>query len=54
MDWYAIPAGQTYIGDAEILWLCTGQATGTDYCKSRDGGIWSWNRQLRKWIPIGA
>ena len=54
MDWDELAAGQTYIGDAEILWVCAGQATGTPYCKSRDGGIWAWNTSMRRWIPVGG
>ena len=54
LTWYTLPAGQTYIGDAEILWRATGPATGTGYCKSRDGGIWAWSPELRKWSPVAA
>ena len=54
LNWYELPAGQTYIGDAEILWMATGGATGTHYCKSRDGGVWAWNATLRKWNPVAA
>lgn len=52
ITWSELPAGQTYIGDAEILWIGTGQATGQGYCKSRDGGLWAWSRDLRKWIVV--
>ena len=52
ITWNDLPAGQTYIGDAEILWLGTGRATGQGYCMSRDGGIWAWSTSIRKWLPI--
>ena len=54
ITWSELPAGQTYIGDAEILWIGTGQATGQGYVKSRDGGLWAWSKANRAWLPIGS
>ena len=52
--WTALPPGQTWIGDAEILWTGTGPAAGQRYCKSRDGGLWAWSTDLSKWLALGG
>ena len=54
IKWWDLPAGQTYLGDAEIVAMGIGQATGQHYCKSTDGGIWAWGEAIRTWVPLGG
>ena len=54
IKWWDLPAGQTYIGDAEIVAMGVGQATEQAYVKSRDGGLWAWSKANRQWLPIGS
>lgn len=54
ITWWDLPAGQTYIGDAEIVAMGVGQATRQAYVKSRDGGLWAWSNANTQWLPVAA